>query len=138
MSEYKYLPLEDFGLTHDDVVFLKVVKPVFWHERFGSLLYPNRNVPVGSITWVKKGHGLRNNKLSSDSSVLLEKNRHGVNYDPSSFELYNPELSLPDYSMKVLYHNVQESCYNEKLTRFIKTHLTLRTTSNSNFSEHGL
>lgn len=97
MVKYKYAEIpEEFN---NEIVFLKVVKPLVWVDRKYDEKYDH--IPVGSITWILKKHAELNMKdgievlsdrFSDDGSIFKysihpENNRYGCNYDPSCFEL---------------------------------------------------
>lgn len=97
MVEYKYAKIpEEFN---NQIVFLKVVKPLFWVDRKYDKKYDH--IPVGAITWIHKKYAELNMKdgievsfnrfLDGESifkySVHPENNRYGCNYDPSCFEI---------------------------------------------------
>lgn len=76
MVNYKYAEIpEEFN---NEIVFLKVVKPLVWVDRKYDEKYDH--IPVGAITWILKKHAELN-------SIHPENNRYGCNYDPSCFEL---------------------------------------------------
>lgn len=84
--KYKYFPIPEN--IKNDVVFLEVVKPLFWINRESKIYH---DIPVGAITWVRKILYLcKNGELdleNKDNSICPENNRHCANYDPSCFKI---------------------------------------------------
>jgi hypothetical protein len=92
IMSYKYRPVP----KDTDVLFLEVIKPLFWHndDENNSKYYDF--IPVGSITW------MLNRKCSYNmidglpvlitgsntlNAVTPENNRYYCNFDPSCFKI---------------------------------------------------
>lgn len=82
-KDYKYVKP-----TTDEIVFALVVKLPHWIDRPDDI-YPD--LPVGAITWIPKSRVSYDSNgfpfLKKGRAVLLESNRHFVNFEPSCFEL---------------------------------------------------
>lgn len=89
---YKYRPIPE-GI---DVIFLEVIKPLYWHDgsEYNTQFY--YLIPIGSITWMKNAHFLY--KVVDGLPILLvgpeatypitpENNRYHCNFDPSCFRI---------------------------------------------------
>lgn len=67
----------------ENSIMLKVIKPIKHNHSFGKMILPN--IPVGSITWCSPSYitdvGVESN------TVILEDNRHGINFDGGCFEV---------------------------------------------------
>lgn len=94
---YKYNPIPE-GIEVD---FLEIIAPLFWTKELLYSIAENRKldimskIPVGGITWIRKGNILYDkdkNELNSmicepEYSVHIENNRYHCNFSSKCFKL---------------------------------------------------
>ena len=71
----------------EKVTYLRVIKEPFWSYRPERIVKHERKhfpLKVGDITWSYTIETYGDGRIQN--IVLLEDNRHGVNFDPSCFE----------------------------------------------------